>query len=311
VKTRVVAILGPTAAGKSALALELAAGLATEILCCDSVQVYRGLDIGSAKPTRAEQARIPHHLIDLVDPDEPFHAARWAREARRVLESTAARGKVPILVGGTGLYFRALMRGLFEAPPPDPLIRSRHQEEARTLGVGALHRRLAEIDPQAAARILPGDLLRISRALEVFEQTGATLSALHHQAIPPAALQSFTIVLELPQAELRQRVATRVDAMMATGFLEEVRSLRVAGFAATRALQSLGYQQLGLHLDGALSLEEAVTRTKRATAAYARRQRTWFKREEAALRLEKPPDPRTVQRMLGSIAAWASVRAGP
>ena len=175
-------------------------------------------------------------------------------------------------------------------------------------GVAVLHGRLAEVDPEAAARIRPGDLVRISRALEIFEQTGVTLSALHRQALPPSPLECFTIVLDPPQAELRTRVATRVDAMMAAGFLDEVRALRSAGFVATRALQSLGYLQLGLHLDGALSLEEAVTRTKQATAAYARRQRTWFKREEARLRLEKPPDLQTVQQLLGSVAAWADMR---
>jgi len=302
---RLVAVLGPTASGKSALGLELAEGLKGEILCCDSMQVYRGLDIGTAKPTAAEQARVPHHLLDLVDPAEPFHAARWAAAARTAVAEATARGKLPIVVGGTGLYFRALVRGLFEAPPPDPAIRQRHQEEARAEGVHALHRRLNEIDPEAAARILPGDLLRISRALEVFEQTGVPLTALHRAAPAPDPVDAFTIVLEPPQPELRARVEARVDAMMAAGFLDEVRALRSAGFGAARALQALGYRQLGLHLDGALSLEEAVLETKRATAAYARRQRTWFHKQEASLRLKGPPDPRG---LLASVAAWAELR---
>ncbi len=302
---RLVALLGPTASGKSALGLELALALHGEILCCDSMQVYRGMDIGTAKPTADEQARVRHHLLDLVDPGQPFHAARWAAEARRALADTAARGALPIVVGGTGLYFRALVRGLFEAPPPDPAIRARHQDEAAQEGVETLHRRLAEVDPEAAARIRTADLLRISRALEVYEQTGVSLTQLHRSASPPAPIETFTIVLEPPQAELRQRVAARVDAMMAAGFLDEVRALRGAGHGSTRALQALGYRQLGQHLDGALSLDEAVLDTKRTTAAYARRQRTWFHKETASVRLREPPD---VQRLLASVAAWSQLR---
>jgi tRNA dimethylallyltransferase len=302
---RLLAIVGPTASGKSRLGLALAGRLAGEILCCDSVQVYRGLDIGSAKPTRAEQAQVPHHLLDLVDPDEPFHAARWAAQARETIGQVVARGHLPIVVGGTGLYFRALLRGLFEAPPPDPAIRSRHQQEAREQGVPALHSRLAGIDPQAAARIRPADLVRISRALEVFEQTGVPLSALHRAAPPPPPLDCFGVMLDPPQAELRARVATRVDAMLAAGWLDEIRALRAAGFGAARALQSLGYRQLGQFLDGELTLEAAVVAAKQATAAYARRQRTWFRSETMRLRLQGPSDAEPV---LASVAAWLELR---
>jgi tRNA dimethylallyltransferase len=304
-RLRLVAVLGPTASGKSALGLELALALDAEILCCDSMQVYRGLDIGTAKPTSAERARVPHHLLDLVEPDQPFHAARWADEARRVLAETTARGKLAIIVGGTGLYFRALVRGLFEAPPPDPAIRARHQDEAARVGVEALHRRLAEVDPAAAARILTNDLLRISRALEVYEQTGLPLTDLHRSAPPPEPIDPFTIVLEPPQVELRARVVARVHAMMAAGFLDEVRALRAAGHGHTRALQALGYRQLGLHLDGALALPDALADIERTTAAYARRQRTWFRKEVASARVQERPD---VQRLLASVAAWADLR---
>jgi tRNA dimethylallyltransferase len=302
---RIVAILGPTASGKSALGLDLALGLDGEILSCDSVQVYRGLDIGTAKPTRADRDRVPHHLLDLVDPDEPYHAARWARDARTAIGDVLGRGKLPILVGGTGLYFRALLRGLFDAPPPDPEIRRRHQEEARQRGTEALHRRLAEIDPEAAGRIRPADLMRISRALEVFEQTGVPLSALHRAAPPPPPLDCFTVVLDPAAAVLRTRISTRVDAMMESGWLDEVRALRAAGFGATRALQALGYRQLGQFLDGAMLLEEAVDATRQATVAYARRQRTWFQRETAAVRLQTLPDS---QSLLASVATWAELR---
>jgi len=285
----VVAILGPTASGKSALGLALAETLGGEILACDSMQVYRGMDIGTAKATRAERAAVPHHLLDLVEPGEPFNAAAWARAAREVIGEVVARDRMPIIVGGTGLYYRALARGLFEAPPADPEIRARHQAEARAAGVAALQARLRAVDPEAAAKILPGDLVRTSRALEVFEQTGIPISALRRQAAatpPPWCL--FSVLLDLDLAFLRPRIAARVDAMMEAGFLDEVRALRAAGHGGARALQGLGYQQLGQHLDDGLGLDEAVGRIKLATAAYARRQRTWFRREEVSLRAQQP-----------------------
>jgi tRNA dimethylallyltransferase len=292
---RVVAVLGPTAAGKSALGLLLAIELEGEILCCDSMQVYRGMDVGTGKPTAAEQARVPHHLLDLVDPGEPFHAARWAEHARTAIAAITARGRLPIIVGGTGLYFRALVQGLFEAPPSDPEIRRRHEEESRAQGVPALHQRLGTIDPEAAARIMPNDLLRISRALEVHEQTGVPLSVLQRQAAPPVPLDLHTIVLDPPLPLLRPAIEARVDAMMAAGFLEEVAALRRAGFGGARALGGLGYRQLGAHLDGALSLPDAVAATKRDTAMYARRQRTWFRKELAALRVTDKVDQLSAQ----------------
>jgi tRNA dimethylallyltransferase len=302
---RVVAILGPTASGKSALGLALAQQLGGEILCCDSMQVYRGLDVGTAKPTAAEQALVPHHLLDLVSPAEPFHAARWAGLARQSIAEVTARGRLPIIVGGTGLYHRALVRGLFQAPPSDAAIRARHEAEAAALGVPALHARLQGIDPMAAARILPNDLLRISRALEVYEQTGVPLSELHRRAQPPAPLQLFALVLDPALPELRRRIEARVDDMVAQGFVDEVRRLHAAGFAATRALAGLGYRQLGLHLEGRASLAEAVAETKRATVAYARRQRTWFRKEDAAMRAATPP---AVDELRAEVAAALRLR---
>jgi tRNA dimethylallyltransferase len=300
-----VAVLGPTASGKSALGLELCRRLDGEILCCDSAQVYRGMDIGTAKPTRAEQAERPHHLLDLVNPGDPFHAAAWAERARAAIAEVRGRGRLPVIVGGTGLYFRALHRGLFEAPPSDPEIRARHQAEAATSGVESLYQRLQSIDPPAAAGILPGDLLRISRALEVYEQTGATITELRRQgtAVPP--LRLYNVIFDMPTPELRARISARVQAMMSTGFLEEVRGLRAAGFGQTRAMQALGYRQLGAHLDGAVSLEAAVADIERTTFAYARRQRTWFRKESATLRAEAPPDAEGLAR---AIAGWACDR---
>jgi tRNA dimethylallyltransferase len=297
----VVAVLGPTASGKSALGLALAQRLDGEILCCDSMQVYRGMDIGTAKPSAEEQRARPHHLLDLVSPGEPFHAAAWAERARAAIGEVTARGRLPIIVGGTGLYFRALTRGLFEAPPSDPEIRARHQAEAAAGGVEALYQRLAAVDPAAAGGILRGDLLRISRALEVYEQTGTTITELRRRSAPAAVLRLYSVIFDMPTPALRARIDARVDAMMAAGFLDEVRALRAAGFAGARALQALGYRQLGAHLDGLTSLEEAVADTRRTTLAYARRQRTWFRKETATLRAEAPPEP---DPLAAAIAGW-------
>jgi tRNA dimethylallyltransferase len=304
----VIAILGPTASGKSALGLSLAEFLGGEILCCDSMQVYRGMDIGTAKATAAERAAIPHHLLDLAAPDEQFHAAAWAEAARGIIEGAPLRGRLPIIVGGTGLYYRALVRGLFDAPPPDPEIRARHQTEAAVRGVGVLRERLRAIDPEAAAKILPGDLVRTSRALEVYEQTGVTISALRRQkAVTPQPLCLFSVLLDFDMDRLRPRIASRVDAMMSAGFLDEVRALRAAGHGSGRAMQALGYKQLGQHLDGVLTLDEAVAGIKSATAAYARRQRTWFRREETHLRTNRPLLPSALAHF---IREWFLIQGG-
>ncbi len=285
-----VAVLGPTAAGKSALGLALAQRLDGEIVACDSLQVYRGMDIGTGKPTREEQRQVPHHLLDLANPDEPFHAARWAALAGAAIADIAARGRLPIVVGGTGLYYRALTVGLFEAPAPDEAIRQRHRAVAADAGIEALHARLRAIDPATAAAISPRDLVRISRALEVYEQTGVTVSTLKERQRLPPHWRPYAIVLDPPLPELRQRIAERVAGMMAAGFLDEVCALRAAGYgAACKPMQALGYRQLGEHLDGAGTLDDAVAATIAATAAYARRQRTWFRKEAAAARLAVAP----------------------
>ncbi|HVU51215.1 MAG TPA: tRNA (adenosine(37)-N6)-dimethylallyltransferase MiaA [Polyangia bacterium] len=301
---RFLALLGPTASGKSALALELARRLGGEIVSCDSQQVYVGMDVGTAKPTPEERREIPHHLLDVVHPNEPFHAARWAALARVALRNIAARGRVPIVVGGTGLYFRALTVGFFEAPPPDAAIRARHREEAAARGVEALHARLAAVDAAAAAAIGPRDLVRVSRALEIWEQTGAPISALRAEAAPPADLAPRVLVLDPPLAELRRRIEARARAMFEGGFEAEVRALRAAGYGpGLRPLQALGYQQVGALLDGACTRQEALQQTIAATVAYARRQRTWFKKEAAAARLEAAPAPEGVGSLAAELAA--------
>jgi tRNA dimethylallyltransferase len=259
------------------------------------------MDIGTGKPTCADQARCPHHLLDLVDPGESFHAAAWAARARTVVDDIHRCGRTPIIVGGTGLYFRALRAGLFDAPPSDPAIRARHKAEAAAVGIPALHRRLQEIDPEAAAQIRPGDLVRTSRALEVYEQTGIPISELRRRAVgQPLARRFFVVILDYPLDKLRPLIHSRVERMMEAGFLAEVEALRKAGFGQTRALAALGYKQLGQHLDGLLTFPEAVAQTKTATSAYARRQRTWFRREQADLRASAPPDLDTLARDLSA-----------
>jgi tRNA dimethylallyltransferase len=300
---RFVAVLGPTASGKSALGLALAERLAGEIVACDSQQVYLGMDIGTAKPTREERRRVPHHGLDLCHPDEPFHAARWAALARAAIKSIAARKRLPIVVGGTGLYYRALTAGLFEAPSPDPALRARHRELTESDGLEALRARLAAVDPEAAATIAPRDFVRLSRALEIYEQTGVAITTWRRQAAPPRDLLPTFLLLEPPLAESRARIAARVDAMLAAGFLDEVRALHAAGYGpGLRPLQALGYKQLGAVLQDKASLADAAAETVRATFAYARRQRTWFKNEVAAARFPSSPAPEVA---IAAIAADA------
>ena len=298
-RPRFLAVLGATASGKSALGLAVAERLGGEIVSCDSQQVYIGMDIGTAKPTAAQRRAVPHHLLDLVPPPEPFHAARWASLARAAIADIAARGKIPVVVGGTGLYYRALTRGLFDAPPPDPAIRERHRDQARTLGIEALHARLAVLDPEAATVIASRDLVRISRALEIYEQTGRPITALRRQAAPAEDFSPVTVVLEPPLAVLRGRIEARLRRMMHEGFEDEVRALRAAGCGP---LAALGYKQLGEYLDGRCTREDAVADTARATVAYARRQRTWFRRESAALRLGVEPGPDDVDHVSSELA---------
>jgi tRNA dimethylallyltransferase len=299
---RFVAILGPTASGKSALALALARRVGGEIVSCDSQQVYIGMDVGTAKPTRDERREIPHHLLDLVHPSETFHAARWAALARASLRQIAARGRLPIVVGGTGLYFRALTAGFFAAPPADAAIRARHREEAMRLGVEALHDRLAAVDAAAAAVIGRRDLVRVSRALEIFEQTGVPITSWRREATPPADLAPRAVVLDPPALELRARIAARARHMFDAGLADEVRALRAAGYGPTlRPLQALGYEQVGAWLDGACSRHDALAATIAATAAYARRQRTWFRKEAAAARWSAPPPVEEIARLLGEL----------
>src|SRR4051812_48819001 len=281
--------------------MALAERLDGEIVACDSQQVYMGMDIGTAKPTREERRRIPHHGLDLCHPDEPFHAARWAALARAACKSIAGRGRLPIVVGGTGLYYRALTAGLFEAPPPDAALRARHREIYESEGNEPLRLRLLQVDPEAAAGIAPRDFVRTSRALEVYEQTGIAITTLRRQARRPRDLQPTTLVLDPSLDELRARIEARVQTMLADGFVDEVRALRAAGYGAgLKPMQALGYRQLGAVVDGTTTLADATAETVRATHAYARRQRTWFKKEAASARYAMVPSVETALEVIAS-----------
>lgn len=279
-----VCIVGPTASGKSALALQLAEEAGAEIVSCDSLQVYRGLDIGSAKPTPAERARVPHHLIDVAEPDEVFSAARYAELARAALAEITARGRRPLVVGGTGLYLRALLHGLFEGPQRDEALRRRLERLGERFGDARLHRLLARVDPQAAARLEPRDRVRVVRALEVFRATGRPLSEhLRRPGVPLTGFEVLTLVLDPPRDELRRRVEARADAMLAAGLVDEVRALLARGHdPALRPLQAIGYRQALDVIAGRMRLDEARHDMVRKTLQYAKRQRTWFRHQAQA-----------------------------
>ncbi len=272
----VLAIVGPTASGKEAVALEAARRLGAEILALDSMKVFRGLDIGTAKPSPRARERVPHHLLDLVDPGEAFSTRRWLTAAHRAEEEVRARGRLPLFVGGTALYLKALLFGLFPGPAADAGIRRR----LKALPPSLLHRRLAEVDPEAAARIHENDLRRLVRALEVHEITGRPISALRREwdraePLRPAILAG----LRRSREDLYRRIERRVDRMMAEGLLEEVRALlRRPGGLGPVASQALGYKELADHLEGRIpDLARAVEILKRRTRRFARRQLTWFK----------------------------------
>ncbi len=276
---QVVVILGPTAVGKTAVGLRVAEQIDAEIISADSAAVYRGMDIGTAKPTAEERARVRFHLIDVADPDEPFTAAKFRELALEAMRDIQARGKRVLIVGGTGLYLRVLLHGFSLAPPPrDPAIRKRLQQEASKQGLPALYARLQQVDPRAAARIHPNDAVRIIRALEVYEMTGKPVSEWQRRA--ESELPALKFGLTLPRPLLYQRINARVDQMMAQGFLQEVRNLLSKGYNKDLpALKGLGYRHLIAYLMGEMGLEEAVALWKRDTRRFAKRQMTWFRRE--------------------------------
>jgi tRNA dimethylallyltransferase len=273
-----IALLGPTASGQSALAMKLAREVALEIVTVDSAQVYRGLDVGSAKPTLAERAAVAHHLIDIRDPTEPYSAADFVVDAGQAIAAVRARGRLPLLVGGTMLYAKALRDGLSDLPPAQPALRARLEAEAKASGWPALHARLAELDPASAQRLRPNDSQRIQRALEICETTGQPMARLLGATAPARRLYTVGL-LPADRAELHRRIEQRFDQMLAAGLLEEVTRLRARGdlHAALPALRSVGYRQAWRHLEGATSFAEFRQAGIAATRQLAKRQITWLR----------------------------------
>jgi len=291
--------MGPTASGKTAVAVDLVRRLPLEIISVDSALVYRGMDIGTAKPD-AELLRIaPHRLIDIRDPAEPYSAAEFRRDALAAMADIRAQGRIPLLVGGTFLYFRALQQGLSEMPPADPAIRARLEAEAQAIGLQQLHARLARVDPEAAARIHVTDPQRIQRALEVYEATGQPLSAWHARgragAFPWRVLK--LALLPSDRAVLHARIEARFRTMLAAGFIDEVRGLygRADLHRELPALRAVGYRQVWAWLAGETGYEEMQEQAIVATRQYARRQLTWLRGEAAIERFQAEDEPRAGQ----------------
>ena len=293
-----IAVLGPTATGKSALGLALAERFNGEIINCDSTAVYRGFDIGTDKLPMAERRGIPHHLIDIADPTDDYTAAQFARDAAAVVRDVHARGKVPILVGGTGFYYRALTRGLFPGPGKDAALRARLEALAQKGGVERLHRLVGRVDPESALRIQPRDLKRLVRALEVYFQTGRPLTA-HFQAtvsLLDAAVEVVPIGLRMPAAWLAGRLAARVDAQFDAGLLDEIRSLLAAGVPAeARPFGGLVYRQAMAHLQGVRGEAETRALIAQENRRYARRQLIWFRKEPNLVWFDGPGTHAEVQ----------------
>ncbi|HEV8314581.1 MAG TPA: tRNA (adenosine(37)-N6)-dimethylallyltransferase MiaA [Burkholderiaceae bacterium] len=274
-----IGLAGPTASGKTAAALALAEVLPLEIISVDSALVYRGMDIGTAKPTQEERSRVPHHLIDILDPIEAYSAAQFVADAQRLIADIAARGRLPLLVGGTMLYFKALYEGLDAMPPADPAVRAALDAEAAERGWPALHAELAQVDPATAARLAPNDAQRIQRALEVWRSTGRPLSSFHRGDKTPLAPQPLVALEPTDRAWLHARIAQRFDAMLDAGFVDEVRALRSRGdlHLGLPSMRCVGYRQAWEAVDAGSPPDELRERGIAATRQLAKRQLTWLR----------------------------------
>jgi len=280
-KEAVLAIVGATATGKSALAMALAERLGGEIVNADALQVYRGFDIGTAKPGAAERARVRHHLLDILEPQERYSAGEFARRAGEAIAEIAGRGSLPIVAGGSGLYLRALFEGLSPVPAGDPAVRRELRERLAAEGLASLRRELERVDPVTAARLAPGDTQRVLRALEVARVSGAPLAAwISRQPFGIQRIAAVRVGLTVPRGILYDRIAGRVARMLEAGWVDEVAGLLARGLnPGLPAFQAIGYRQLVRHLEGEWSLDTAVGETIRATRRFAKRQDTWFRRE--------------------------------
>ena len=284
----VVVILGPTCVGKTQVSLKLADILKGEIVSFDSRQIYQFMDIGTAKPTKKERERIPHHLIDVIAPDQKFSAADYGKKARKIITRIIEKGKQPIAVGGSGLYLKALTKGFFKGPPADEGIRYRLKQEAQTSGEASLYNRLKKVDPQSADRIHPHDLVRVIRALEVYELTGKPISACQLEGYyEPYPICFMKIGLTLERRRLYERINQRVDQMVERGLVQEVKNLKRRWDAdELKAFKTVGYRELISFLNGDLDYKSAIERIKLNTRRYAKRQMTWFRKDKEITWLE-------------------------
>jgi tRNA dimethylallyltransferase len=304
----IVVIVGPTAAGKTALSLELAAALGGEIVSADSRQIYRGMDIGAAKATPAEQARVPHHLLDIVAPDQILSVTEYQQLAYAAMDAILARGRLPFLVGGTGQYIHAVVEGWnIPVVAPQQELRVALLAEAERHGPVALHERLAALDPLAAARIDHRNVRRVIRALEVCLVTGRPISELQRKTPPPYRI--IQVGVSRPRPELFARVDARVDRMLADGLVAEVARLLAAGYGLDLpAMSGIGYRQIGHYLQGQISLDEAVALIKKQTRRFIHQQGTWFRPDDPAIRWFDP-DQASLASLQAEIAAWLGVSA--
>ena len=301
-------ILGPTASGKTALALALAQQQPIEIISVDSALVYRGMNIGTAKPSRAEQAICPHHLIDIIEPTEAYSAAQFAADAQRLIHETHARGRLPVLVGGTMLYVKALLEPLTELPESDAQIRAQIDAQAADLGWPAMHAQLAQIDPITAARIEPNDAQRINRALEIFRISGKPMAqwlaedtTTHELSFKPI----LTALIPEPRAVLHERINQRFVTMLGEGFLDEMRTLRARGdlHLGLPSMRCVGYRQAWEHLDGAYGYDELIEKGQAATRQLAKRQMTWIRGMPQIRVFDSAVMPQNTHQLLGQIHA--------
>jgi tRNA dimethylallyltransferase len=306
----VVVISGPTASGKTALAIELARRFGGEIVNADSMQVYRGMDVGTAKPSAAERRQVPHHLLDIIEPNESYHAARFAEDAERAIRTIRSRGCIPFLVGGTGLYLRAALFGLNAGVGRDASFRQALEaEHRRALAAGdpgRLHRRLAEVDPSSAARLHPNDLVRVIRALEIHATTGRSATAVYGESAPRPRYDALFFALDPGREALAKRIDARCEAMIASGLLQEVRKLRSAGYGPELAsMRAIGYRHMQPVIDGQDTLASVLEVLKRDTRQFARRQRTWLRGEAGAIWV----DPAESEAIALRIEAFLAARA--
>jgi tRNA dimethylallyltransferase len=296
-------LTGPTAAGKTGVGIRLAERIDAEIISLDSMALYRGMDIGTAKPTAAERGMAPHHLVDLVEPHEEYSLARYVEAAAAAVDQIKARGREVLFVGGTPLYLKGLLRGIFEGPSADWEFRARLEEEAGRQAPDFLHRRLAEVDPAAAERLHCNDKRRLIRALEVYEKTGRPISQLQRQFDHGRTAEACRVfVLDWPTAQLNARIDRRVDEMFAAGLVDEVRTLLAGSRPMSRtAAQALGYREVIEHLQEKQDLETTIRLVKTHTRRFAKRQRTWFRSlsECRFVPVADPIDPDAIARRIG------------